>query len=79
MNAVLELARRHCHASRPALTLRAFVHETYGVSFQFIWDVAHGRRRASRKLIEGFRQAHARLFPTEPFPLPTPGNHPRHN
>ncbi len=80
MSSLLVLARRHCLAVRPAVCIKPFVKDTYGVRYDFVYQCARGRRRPSPKLIAAIRATHARLFPTEPLPeFPEPPKNPQLN
>ncbi len=71
----LEIASNHCRAARPPVCLKPFIHETYGVGYDYLRAVSLGHRKPSAKLIQGMNQAHVRLFPSEPVILELP-NHP---
>ena len=77
---LLTLAKRHCQASKPAVCLKPFVRDNYGVGYDFVRDVAHGHRRPSQKLLANIAATHLRLFPSEPLPdFPRPGANPSLN
>lgn len=67
---LLAIARRHCLASRPAICLKPFVRDNYGVHYVFLWQIDHARRRPSAKLLAAIAATHTRLFPAEPIPFP---------
>lgn len=75
MSGLLEIAKRQCRASRPAVTLKSFTKDYYDVGYEFLLAVDKGHRSPSKKLLNGMRNAHARLFPSETFPdFPKPSS-----
>lgn len=76
---LLAIARRHCLASRPALCLKPFVKDAYGVRYEFLIQIDHAHRRPSAKLLTAIAATHTRLFPTEPIPFPLPEANPQLN
>jgi len=71
-----DLARRHCAAHKPSLTLDGFIPGAYGLSSRALRNVTSGKNSPSAKLLRGLSQAHARLFPGEPILLLLPHGHP---
>lgn len=70
------LAKRHCRATRPSVTLDAFLRDAYAVSPAFYRDVVHGVRGPGARLLSALNSVHHRLFPDEPVMLVLPNNHP---
>lgn len=67
-----DIAHRHCAAARPALNLKGFVRENYGVSRQFFRAVAVGKKHPTDNLLRALNNAHHRLFPNEPVMVEIP-------
>jgi hypothetical protein len=71
-----ELAKLHCRAARPSVTLYAFVRDFYGIGPTFYKDLVKGLRVPNSRLLANCNNAHHRLFPGEPVMVEIPNHLP---
>ena len=71
-----QLVRRHCDATKPALSLEGLVNEAYGISGRHFRRIVTGKSDAPSRFLVRLNNYHVRLFPNEPVLLLLPNDLP---